>query len=52
MIPRNVKLSEAPSYGMPITEYDGHSKGARSYDKFVNELLKRNDIAKKPKHMK
>ena len=52
VIPRNVKLSEAPSYGMPITEYDGHSKGARSYDKFVNELLKRNDIAKKPKHMK
>lgn len=52
VIPRNVRLSEAPSYGMPITEYDGHSKGARSYDKFVNELLKRNDIAKKPKHMK
>ena len=52
VIPRNVKLSEAPSYGMPITEYDGHSKGARSYDKFVNELLRRNDVVKKPKHMK
>ena len=42
VIPRNVKLSEAPSYGMPITVYDPRSKGARFYDKFVKEFLKKN----------
>ena len=40
IIPRNVKLSEAPSYGMPITKYAAHSKGARCYQKLANELLK------------
>ena len=43
VIPRNVRLSEAPSYGMPISVYDPRSKGARSYDKFVKEFLKKND---------
>lgn len=42
VIPRNVRLSEAPSYGMPITLYDPRSKGAKSYDKLVKELLKKN----------
>lgn len=41
VIPRNVKLSEAPSYGMPITVYDPRSKGARSYEKLVKEFLKK-----------
>ena len=40
VIPRNVKLSEAPSYGMPITLYDPRSKGAKSYEKFTREFLK------------
>ena len=40
VIPRNVKLSEAPSYGMPITAYAPRSKGARCYEKLANELLK------------
>ena len=40
VIPRNVKLSEAPSYGMPITAYAAHSKGARCYEKLANELLR------------
>ena len=43
VIPRNVRLSEAPSYGMPITEYDPRSKGAKSYIKFAKEFLKRNE---------
>ena len=42
VIPRNVRLSEAPSYGMPITVYDPRSKGARAYEKFTKELLKKN----------
>lgn len=43
IIPRNVKVSEAPSYGMPITLYDPHSKGAKSYEKFAKEFLKQNE---------
>ena len=42
VIPRNVRLSEAPSYGMPITVYDPKSKGATAYEKFAKELLKNN----------
>ena len=46
VIPRNVRLSEAPSYGLPITEYDPRSKGAKSYVKFAREFLKNNEEAK------
>ena len=51
VIPRNVRLSEAPSYGMPITEYYPRSKGAKSYTKFAREFLKQNEEEKKAKHM-
>ena len=40
IIPRNVKLSEAPSYGMPISVYAPRSKGAKYYEKLTNEILK------------
>lgn len=39
MIPRNVKLAEAPSYGMPINAYSPKSSGAKAYREFVYELL-------------
>ena len=40
-IPRSVRLSEAPSYGMPITHYDKSSKGAQAYAAVASELLRR-----------
>lgn len=49
VIPRNVRVSEAPSYGLPITIYDPHSKGARSYEKLGKEFLKLNAEEKKIK---
>ena len=52
VIPRNVRLSEAPSYGMPITIYDARSKGAKCYDKLAKEILKKNSEEKLAKHMK
>ena len=42
VIPRNVRLSEAPGYGEPIITYDKYSKGARSYLKLAKEVIKNN----------
>ena len=42
VIPRAVRLSEAPSYGMPIQYYDKRSKGAAAYDDLAKEFLKKN----------
>ncbi len=47
VIPRNVRLSEAPSYGKPITLYDSHSIGAQRYRELAKEILgKEEDILK------
>jgi len=40
IIPRNVRLSEAPSFGKPISQYDPESIGARSYQKLAEEVLR------------
>lgn len=42
VIPRNIRLSEAPSHGLPITVYDPLSKGARTYKKLAKELISKN----------
>ena len=39
LIPRNVRLSEAPSYGLPIILYDKYSKGAEAYLELADELI-------------
>lgn len=42
MIPRNVRMSEAPSFGLPALIYDHRSKGSQAYIKLANEILKKN----------
>ena len=41
IIPRNVRLSEAPSHGLPICKYDPDCIGARSYAKLAEEVIRR-----------
>ena len=42
VIPRNVRLSEAPSHGKPIFAYDRTSRGAEAYGAFAREFLRKN----------
>jgi chromosome partitioning protein len=46
IIPRNVRLSEAPSYGIPAISYDADCKGSLSYMNLAKELIKKNKITK------
>lgn len=41
IIPRNIRLAEAPSYGMPINKYDPKSAGSDSYMRLADEMIKR-----------
>ena len=43
LIPRNVRLSEAPSFGQPITSYDITSRGAEMYIALAREVMKREE---------
>ncbi len=46
IIQRNIKLSEAPSFGEDIISYDASSRGAKGYLSLANELIKRNKLLK------
>ena len=41
VIPRNVRLAEAPSHGLAICDYDKNSKGAKAYESLAKEVIKR-----------
>ena len=45
VVPRNVRLAEAPSYGKPVIAYDRQSRGAIAYLALAGEMLRRNDEA-------
>ena len=47
VIPRNVRLSEAPSYGKPVTAYDSLSRGAEAYGNLAGEVLMANPLPKR-----
>lgn len=44
MIPRNIRLAEAPSYGIPINMYDSKSAGSESYRNLAKEVINRKDL--------
>ena len=46
LIPRNVKLSEAPSFGIPAISYDANCKGSLSYLNLAKELVDNNENVK------
>jgi chromosome partitioning protein len=45
VIPRNVRLAEAPSHGLPVTTYDAKSKGAEAYHNLAREFLARDRVS-------
>jgi len=47
LVPRNIKLSEAPSHGLSILEYEEDSTGAKAYDRLSDEIIKRFNVEKR-----
>ncbi len=47
IIPRNVRLAEAPSHGLPAIEYDASASGAQAYQALAAEVLNRNNVRRK-----
>ena len=45
VIPRNIRLGEAPSFGKPVTQYDSQSAGAMAYRRFAEEFLDRQGMS-------
>jgi chromosome partitioning protein len=43
LVPRNVRIAEAPSYGQPVTQYDPESKGSLAYLSLAGEMLRRHE---------
>lgn len=52
IIPRNVRLAEAPSYGKPIIDYDPTAQGAKAYQEFTREFLARDKARKRDRKKK
>lgn len=50
VIPRNIRLAEAPSYGLPALIYDKSSRGAQAYLELAKEIILKNQIVKDSKH--
>ncbi len=50
IIPRNIRLAEAPSYGMPVLTYDKNSKGAQAYLELAKEVSEKDINRKEKKH--
>ena len=44
LIPRNIKLSEAPSFGAPAIAHDAESKGSLAYLNLAREIMQRNEV--------
>ncbi|MCH8552209.1 MAG: AAA family ATPase [Natronospirillum sp.] len=50
VIPRNIRVAEAPSYGLPVMHYDQSSRGALSYLALAGEMIRRQEDAPQPQH--
>jgi chromosome partitioning protein len=48
VVPRNIRLGEAPSHGVPVILYDARSRGAEAYVAFAHEFLARHRPATPP----
>ncbi|MEK7623857.1 MAG: chromosome partitioning protein ParA, partial [Patescibacteria group bacterium] len=44
VIPRTVRLAEAPSFGKSILHYEPHGKGARAYERLAEEILEKHQL--------